>query len=103
VAFLENREAQESFSKARCAIGGLYEWRAARAKDNEEKARMNRAAEFAYQQAFALCPKSADAVVRYGGLLKDLKRTDDALLVAKTSLQISPDNPNAPTIRMRVV
>ena len=94
-AFLQDREAQECFSKARAAIGGLYVWRANRAKDNDEKARMNRAAEFAYRQAFALCPRSADALVRYGELLKDLKRTDDALLLAKTSLQISPDNPQA--------
>lgn len=94
-AFLDDREAQECFSKLRGSIGGLYVWRAKRAKDDDERARMNRAAEFAYRQAFALCPRSSDAVIRYGRLLMDLKRTDDALLLAKTSLQISPDNPHA--------
>jgi hypothetical protein len=53
---------------------------------------MTRAADFAFCQAFALCPYSPEAVFRYTTLLTNLNRLDDALLLAKTCEKLEPDN-----------
>lgn len=83
--FAGSPNAQKMFSKERSSIGGLYAWRAERASDAAEKQRMNDAADFAFRQAFALCPYSPEVVYRYVQLLVEQKRFDDALLVAETA------------------
>jgi hypothetical protein len=60
------------------------------AANEAEKARMTRAADFAYRQAFALCPYSPEAVYRYVDLLKGQKRISDAILVAETAAKFHP-------------
>ncbi len=49
-------------------------------------------ADFAFRQAYVLCPSSPEALFRYVNLLVDAKRVDDALLLAQTSLKFTPEN-----------
>lgn len=83
--FVGSPNAHKMFSKERGSIGGLYAWRAEHASDPAEKQRMNDAADFAFRQAFALCPYSPEAVYRYVTLLVEQKRWDDALVIAETA------------------
>jgi hypothetical protein len=88
--FVQNDYAREMFSKLRSSIAGVYAWRMNHAANEAEKARMTRAADFAYRQAFALCPYSPEAVYRYVDLLKGQKRISDAILVAETAAKFHP-------------
>ena len=90
--FAANDEARKSFSKLRSAIGGLYAWRAQNAADPDERRRMYEAADYAFRQSYALCPCSSEAVYRYVNLLLARNRSDDAALVVKTVLRLTPDN-----------
>ena len=53
---------------------------------------MNKEADFAYRQAFALCPTSPEALFRYTTLLTTANRVDDAILLAETTLKVEPKN-----------
>ena len=53
-----------------------------------EKERMAREADFAFRQAWALCPDSTEAVFWYVALLVEQKRGGDAFLVAETAAQM---------------
>jgi hypothetical protein len=83
--FILTGYAHRMYSKERSADGGLYAWRAGHTKDASEKKRMNHAADFAFRQAWALCPYSPEAVFRYVQLLMEDQRSADALLVAETA------------------
>jgi len=87
--FVEKELAPKMYSKVRSSIAGVYAWRARESKSSE-KVRMLEAADFAFRQAFALCPKSPEVVFRYVNLLVEQKRLDDALLVAETASKIDP-------------
>jgi hypothetical protein len=91
-AFLRNDAAQKAFSKLRSAIAGVYIWRAKQAKTAEEKARMGKEADFAFQQALVLCPYSPEAVFRYVSFLLGENRPKEALLVAETCQRMDPAN-----------
>ena len=67
-------------------------WRLDQAAGEEEKDRMARAADFAFRQAWALCPTSPEAVFRYINFLLKQKRNSDALLVASTCQKLDPNN-----------
>jgi hypothetical protein len=91
--YVVNTNTCAMFSKLRGAIGGVYNWRMTQATEPAEKQRMLEAADYAFQQAFALCPYSLEAVFRYVALLVADGRTADALRVAQTTLKIMPENP----------
>jgi hypothetical protein len=85
-------------SKMRSSIGGIYLWRLGYAPSGgivpaESIAkgaahdRMIKEADFAYRQAFALCPGSPEAVYRYTQFLVNQKRMDDAVAVAETGMK----------------
>ena len=86
--FIQSSDSQKMFSKLRSSIAGVYAWRAQHATDASEKQRMNDAADFAFRQAWALCPYSPEAVFRYANLLISENRFSDALLVAETAAKI---------------
>ena len=86
--FVQNEYWCKSFSKLRSSIGGLYAWRAQHATDTGEKKRMNDAADFAFRQAWALCPHSLETLFRYVNLLMSEDRTADALLIAETAAKM---------------
>jgi len=90
--FLQDTMAHETFAKLRISIGGLYQWRGANATTAEEKQRMAKEANFAFRQAFALCPIGPEVVFRYVRLLLESDRPDDARLVLLTTLRLDPDN-----------
>ncbi|MEJ0090278.1 MAG: hypothetical protein WDM80_11120 [Limisphaerales bacterium] len=83
--FVQSEYSCRMFSKLRSSIGGLYAWRGQHATDADEKRHMDDEADFAFRQAFALCPYSPEAVFRYVNLLLSEGRTADALLVAETA------------------
>ncbi len=83
--FVQNEYWGKEFSKLRSAIGGLYAWRAQHAAEAGEKKRMNEAADFAFRQAWSLCPYSLETVFRYVTFLTSEDRTADALLIAETA------------------
>jgi hypothetical protein len=53
---------------------------------------MEKAADFAFKQAFAICPYSPEAVYRYVQFLVNDHRLPDALLIAQTASRIDPGN-----------
>jgi hypothetical protein len=71
----------------------MYAWRAEHARNDDERNQMQKAADLAFMQAYALCPYSPEAIFRYTDFLIKIKRPDDALLIVKTSLRLDPDNP----------
>ena len=86
--FVQNEYWCKNFSKLRSSQAGLYAWRVNHAADVAEKERMAREADFAFRQAWALCPYSPEAVFRYVNFLLEQKRVADALLVAETAAQM---------------
>jgi hypothetical protein len=90
--FVRNESVQKMFSKWRSSIAGVYNWRLGKARNPAEKERMVKEAEFAFRQAFALCPSSPEAVFRYVNLLIEEKRLEDAVLVAEAALKVEPQN-----------
>jgi hypothetical protein len=103
-AFIQDDYAPKMFSKWRSAIGGLYSWRIGVSTDNDQtpprylpknpadRQRMMKEADFAFKQAFALCPKSPEAVYRYANFLVNNRRKADALLLAQAASHIDPTN-----------
>jgi len=86
--FIQNAYSHRMFSKLRCSIAGIYAWRLKQATDASEKERMAREADFAFRQAWALCPYSPEAVFRYVNFLLAQDRSADALVVAETAAQM---------------
>jgi len=86
--FVRNAYAHRTFSKLRSSIAGVYAWRMTHARTLDEKARMASAADFAFRQAWALCPDSPEAVFRYVNLLVQQNRFADAVTVAGTAAQM---------------
>jgi hypothetical protein len=102
--FMQNVYSQRMFSKLRSSLAGLYAWRLQQATDPTEKARMAREADFAFRQAWALGPDSAEAVFRYVAFLMEQKRVADALRIAETAAQLpSQQGPEGQPMREVVV
>jgi hypothetical protein len=91
---VKDEKACKAFSKLRNSIAGVYAWRLQKAKAPEEQQRMIKEADFAFRQAFALCPSSLEAIFRYINLLVSLGpgRIEDAQRIAATALQLDPGN-----------
>jgi hypothetical protein len=49
---------------------------------------MLKEADFAFRQAFVLCPGSPEVVFRYVSLLASQKRLDDAIVVAEAAVSL---------------
>ncbi len=74
--------AQKTFSKLRTADGELYAFR-----------RMADEAEYAFQQAIALCPDNSEANFQLVQLYINLARFDDATAVLASYQKLDPYNP----------
>jgi hypothetical protein len=90
--FARNDYACKTFSKLRSSIGGAYAWRIKNSASSKDGERMAQEADFAFRQAFVLCPYSPEALFRYINLLVDQKRKKDALLLAQTAQSMDPRN-----------
>jgi hypothetical protein len=86
--FIQNKDAQREFSKLRASIAEVYAWRASHAADSADGERMAHEADFAFRQAWALCPDLPEAVNGYTKFLEQQKRGADALIVAKTATKM---------------
>ena len=83
--FIQNAYAHTIFSKRRSSIAMLYRWRMEHSADVTDRERMTRAADFAFRQAWALCPYSPDVLYPYVNFLLGQNRADDAILIAETT------------------
>jgi hypothetical protein len=90
--FIKSSRAQMWLSKLRSAIAGIYSWRARIADHHAEKERMLEATECAFGQAWALCPRSPEALFGYASLLMDQGKEKDALLITEISRKLAPEN-----------
>ncbi len=88
--FIQNDYAKRMFGKWRSSIAGIYAWRANNSKSADEQKRMLKEADFAYRQAWALCPYSLEAVFQYVELLMSRQQKSDALLIAETAERVVP-------------
>ena len=90
--FIHNDAPQRMFSKLRSSLGGIYAWRAQHAESTAVKSQMAAEADLAFRQAFALCPRSAEAVFRYVNSRIPQQRFDDAILIAETHAKFADEN-----------
>jgi tetratricopeptide (TPR) repeat protein len=101
--FIRDDAAQKAFSKLRSSIAGVYSWRLGQPPSGgmmpqnyvatgPNRNLIEREADFAFKQAWALCPASPEAVYRYVQLLVNVRRVNDALLVAETAQKADPKN-----------
>jgi hypothetical protein len=79
-----------TYALARVSSAGIYERLAREATTELERRRLGMEADFAYRQAFALCPYSPEAVLRYLNFLGSLGRWEDALSVVKIGARLNP-------------
>ena len=91
-SFAANAASRKTLSKLRCSIAGIYAWRMDHAQDADDRERMYRAADLALRQSYAICPYLPEAIYRYLNLLQSRRRTDDSILIVKTSLHLDPEN-----------
>jgi hypothetical protein len=103
--FVQNDYACKMYAKLRSSGPGVYAWRLGQTCPAEYRAKpgpaadgLKREAEFAFKQAYALCPCSPEALYRYVNLLVQHGRADEALLLARTSLSLEPSNPALPQL-----
>jgi hypothetical protein len=97
--FVRDEDAQKAFSKLRSSQAGMYAWRCSpscppeyREQSPALESALERETDFAFKQAFAFCPYSPEAVFRYVQFLTQFNRVDDALVVARTCLELDPYN-----------
>lgn len=90
--YLEDVSSQKTFSKLRSSIAGVYSWRMQNSASAEEQERMSKAADYAFRQAYALCPTSPEALFRYVSFLMARGRVADARLLAETTLKLLPSD-----------
>ena len=91
-SFAANAAARKTFSKLRSSLAGMYVWRMEHAQDADERERMYHAADLALRQSYAICPYSPEAIYRYVNFLQSRQRPGDAIVIAKTSLHLDPEN-----------
>jgi hypothetical protein len=96
--YIAQSYANKMYSKLRSSIGGIYHWRASHSKSPPEQKQMLAEADFAFRQAFALCPFSPEAIFRYTNLLQSAGRLDDAFRVASTARMFDANNPQLETL-----
>jgi hypothetical protein len=88
--FLTNNFAPKAFSKLRLSIAGLYQWRLMNGAGTADVGRLNQEADFAFRQAYTLCPTSPEVLFRYVDFLTAQHRFDDAILIVRTTLRLTP-------------
>lgn len=83
--------ASAVWGHARAAIASVYLWRVLHAKTVEEKRQMMVETDFAFRQAFALCPYSRETVFSFVSHLLTTGRAQDAIEVAKIAVALNPE------------
>ena len=88
--FLTNDFAAKAFSKLRVSIAGLYQWRLMKGTGADDASRLRLEADYAFQQAYVMCPTSPEVVFRYVNFLTAQGRINDAILLVHTTLTLTP-------------
>jgi hypothetical protein len=88
--FLKDENARLLFSKLRSAGGAVYAWRMMHAKSTSERRQMEREAELAFRQAYLLCPRSKDAIMRYLTFFTCVQRKEDLEKFAGAAEKLLP-------------
>jgi hypothetical protein len=83
--YVLNEYAYATFSMERSSIGDLYLWRADNYHNVTEWEPMIHEADFAFRQAWAMCPYSPGVIPHYVEVLMCENKPADALLVAETA------------------
>lgn len=91
--------AHSMFSRLRTAQASVYAWHAVQPSSPEVQERAAKAADFAFRQAFALCPWAHEVVFRYREFLGRQGRKEDAVELLKAA---SRANPGDKTLWQRV-
>jgi hypothetical protein len=91
-AYVTNDFAMHAFSKLRVSIAGLYQWRLTNKPHPDDEARLRTEADYAFRQAFALCPINPEVVFRYVNFLMGEGRLDDAIMLVGTTRKLQPDS-----------
>ena len=100
--YVTNRFAMGAFSKLRVAIAGLYAWRSANESSSADQGRLKAEADFAFRQAFALCPTNPEVVFRYVDFLLAQSRNDDALVLVGTAQKLAPEDERYSRLLLRL-
>jgi hypothetical protein len=88
--YFTNDYPKKAYSKMRSSLASLYAWRAQNATSTEERERMIHEADFAYRQAWVLCPYSPEAIFGYTTFLMNRQKKADAKLLLEASLSVIP-------------
>ena len=88
--FVTNDFATTAFSKLRVSIAGLYQWRLMQHPGAAERGQLAAEADYAFRQAYAMCPSSREALFRYVNFLLFQARVDDAVSLASTAQELAP-------------
>ena len=70
-----NLQTRKCYSKLRSSQAGMFAWRAQNTTNNEDRRRMNEAADLAFRQSYAIYPSSPEAIFRYLNFLMAQKRS----------------------------
>ena len=68
----------------------------------DDPARLRAEADYAFRQAFALCPTSPEVVMRYANFLVSEGRLNDAILLTGTARKLAPDSVNFSNLLSRL-
>lgn len=101
-AFVRDLIAQQAFSKLRCAIAGVYEYRMRNSNSPEEQQKMIQEASLAYLQAYAFSPSSGETLYDFVNLLASLGFIQDARTLVETSKEFDKFNPQLDQILTRL-
>lgn len=96
--FVRDPEARKTFSNLRCAIAMHYMWRASRANTPRARDLMMTEADFAFRQAFAICPNNHQVVYQYTDLLLATGRGNEAIELTETASTTDPENKQFPVM-----
>ncbi len=100
--YVTNGFAPAAFSKLRVSIAGLYQWRLMNHPKAEEKAQLEAEADYAFRQAFALCPTSREALYRSVNFLMMEGRIDDTIQMASTACKLTPGDEQYENLRSQL-
>jgi hypothetical protein len=91
-AYVTNESAMMAFGSLRGSIAGLYQWRLTHKTEADDVTRLRAEADYAFRQAFALCPTNLAVTFRYLSFLQEEGRPNDAIALISTALKLAPDN-----------
>jgi hypothetical protein len=100
--YVTNEFATKAFSKLRVSIAGLYNWRLKNKMEADDPRRLQAEADYAFRQAFAMCPTSLEVVFRYLDFLMAQGEVENSVILVSTAHMLAPDNQLLQTVLAQV-